>query len=334
MNQWIPLTRSQAWRYSKGSQRYRSDKQLRSELVSLVFGIPTFLVLATLSACTGLTNQPQLLETEAFITLLSEQHEASDVNHFKQVYNELTAQQALLGTEQFQEIYREQLSLLNIIAADNIIDTDESSQWLRETSSALSIYQSMRYGNRAALDKIATRYLKGQPDSAFREIHTYLQLYPNDDWAWSIKGRICQDLKDRVCAHNAFQHALSLNKENYFAHTGLGSIYQFDGHLNRAKQSFLQALTILPSHAPAHSGLSNVLLYKGELESALHYAYQAHQLDSQNATYAANLALVYHYTLHPTERDYFARLAEKLGYRNMEDLENIFIGKTSLLDFL
>ena len=47
--------------------------------------------------------------------------------------------------------------------------------------------------NKAELDRVAQIYLNGNVDTALIEINKYLDKYPKDDLAWTIKGNMLED---------------------------------------------------------------------------------------------------------------------------------------------
>ena len=65
---------------------------------------------------------------------------------------------------------------------------------------------------------------------------------------------------------------------------------------------------------------------------ALNYAYKAYQYDKKNSVVAANLAVAYHYNRNFRQRDFYTKIAKRLGYKNIAGLQKIYKGILSVRD--
>ena len=182
------------------------------------------------------------------------------------------------------------------------------------------------------LDLIAAIYEKGDMDRAVIELEAYLKSYPNDSLAWVILGN-AHSTKERVDeAQLAYESALKINPQQFQALTGLGIIHRMRGDYDAAMDAYQKALTIDGTYAQAYSSMTTIALKRFEDAQALEYALKGYNLDKTDPIIAANLAVAYHYNNDIENRAKFARIAEQLGYTNMEKLQQIFSGVMNIRD--
>lgn len=186
--------------------------------------------------------------------------------------------------------------------------------------------------NKAELEKIAGFYLDGDLDRALSELDSYLNRYPQDDLAWTIKGNLLEDKNLDGDAESAYQEALRLNPENFQATNALGVIHRKKGDYDRAMEFYQKALELEPGYAQAYSSIAIIELKRENDERALEFAKKGYANDPEDPVIAANLAVVYHYNNMFEERDKFTRIAEELGYQNIDSLAQIYNGSITVRD--
>ena len=186
--------------------------------------------------------------------------------------------------------------------------------------------------NSVKLDQISQIYLNGNLDKSLSQLEKYLQDYPKDDLAWTIKGNILEDLDMDDKAEEAYRSALKLNKENFQATTGLGVFYRKQGDYQQAMSYYRKALELEPGYAQAYSSMAIIELKRNNDAEALRLAKIAYDNDKEDPVIAANLAVTYHYNDNEKERDKFTEIARKLGYKNINALQQIYSGELTIRD--
>ena len=69
-----------------------------------------------------------------------------------------------------------------------------------------------------------------------------------------------------------FEHALSVNENNYIAHNNMGAALQEKGETEKAVEHYREAVRLYPEYSNAHNTLGNILLDKGLPDEAIkHY---------------------------------------------------------------
>jgi tetratricopeptide (TPR) repeat protein len=187
-------------------------------------------------------------------------------------------------------------------------------------------------GDEARLERIAAIYAEGHSERAITQLKAYVQAYPQDDLAWTILGNAYQDVDRLDNAQQAYESALAANPRQFKAITGQGILHRKRGEYDAAMQAYQQALAIDPAYAQAYSSMTAIALKRHEDEKALEYASKGYDLDQSNPVIAANLALAYHYNNDIDNRDKFTRIAERLGYHNMDTLHEIYSGESTIRD--
>ena len=174
------------------------------------------------------------------------------------------------------------------------------------------------------LEQISEVYLHGDPVDARDLLVDYVQRAPKDAEGWLILGNAQRDLKEDDEAEKAYMLAIRLDPRCYKAHNGLGRLYDRKGFQNEAYQFYELATQVKPDWAPPYSSMSTIELQRGNLPQALALAQKAYQLDPQNATIVANLAIANHRNGRLKERDRLYQEAKRLGYARLETLEAAF----------
>ncbi len=182
------------------------------------------------------------------------------------------------------------------------------------------------------LNQISQIYLNGNLDQSFSQLENYLQDHPKDDLAWTIKGNMLQDLDMDDEAEASYRTALTLNQENFQATNGLGILYRRKGDYEQAMRYYKKALELEPGYAQAYSSMAVIELKRNNDPEALRLAKIAYDNDQKDPVIAANLAITYHYNGKDQERDKFTEIAKKLGYANIETLQQIYSGELTVRD--
>ena len=187
-------------------------------------------------------------------------------------------------------------------------------------------------GNSRRLDRIAAIYAEGNTATTIPLLVDYLKTYPRDGLAWTILGHAYND-EDRIeDAQSAYESAIAVNPEQFQAITGLGVIYRKQGNYDAAMNAYERAVKIDPTFAQAYSSMTTIALKRNDDSAALEYARKGYDLDSTDPVIAANLALAYHYNNDFEQRDEFTRIAERLGYENVERLQQLYSGELTIRD--
>jgi tetratricopeptide (TPR) repeat protein len=87
------------------------------------------------------------------------------------------------------------------------------------------------------------------------------------------------------------EHTLAVTKNNYIAHTALGTFLKQNGNLDEAIDHYSKALAIKPDFAMAHYNLGQALAHQGELKGAIEHYQQAIRLKPNNVAVHHNLAM-------------------------------------------
>jgi len=159
---------------------------------------------------------------------------------------------------------------------------------------------------------------------AYSRILAYLQHHPNNDSAWTVKGKILYSMKDYLEAKEAYKKALELNPENFQALYTLGKFAREEGDNETAMNYYQQAIEINPHYARIYTGMTIIEFERGHSQKALEYALKGYQYDKKEPIIAANLALAYHRNGLIEERDEMTAIAKKLGYDGIENLEELY----------
>jgi tetratricopeptide (TPR) repeat protein len=94
----------------------------------------------------------------------------------------------------------------------------------------------------------------------------------------------CTQLQVRYWQNSAtlFQHALTINAENYLAHNNLGAALMKQGKIEEGSSHYIRALEINPNYGLAHSNLGGYLLGLGKVEEAMHHCSEAVRLNPRS----------------------------------------------------
>ena len=186
--------------------------------------------------------------------------------------------------------------------------------------------------DRRRLDQIAMIFDQGDTPKAVVQLEEYVETFPKDDLAWTILGHAYREIDRLDESEKAYVTALKLDSKQLQATTGLGILHRTRGDYDAAMKAYERALKIDPNYAQAYSSIVTIALKRYDDEKALEYAKKGYELDSTDPVIASNLAVAYHYNNDFENRDKYTRIAEELGYRNVDSLKQIFSGELTVRD--
>jgi len=170
----------------------------------------------------------------------------------------------------------------------------------------------------------------GQYDYVIQESEKYVQNYPNSFKGWNLLGWAYLKTDQLQKAEQCFNKAININDKCDNAYVGKGVLYRKMGKLDKARQSYLKATSLVPDNAEAFSSLLVIELMDGNDKKAVEYGEKAWALRKNLPSIPANLTIAYHYLGDLKERDKFYKHAKDLGYHNLQAIEDIINGKSSI----
>lgn len=182
----------------------------------------------------------------------------------------------------------------------------------------------------AELLDMSEMYNRGQYEQLIARTGRYLDTHPESAVVWSQMGWGHLQLEHPGEAEDCFKKALSLDSNWDNAYVGLGVLYRKQGEMDKARESYGEAIRLVPDNAEAFSSLLVIELMEGNDARAVEYGERAWELEKTNPSIPANLSIAYHYGEDFERRDIFYGHAKRLGYHNLQALEDIFEGKSSL----
>jgi len=184
--------------------------------------------------------------------------------------------------------------------------------------------------NTKKLMSIDLKMNSGQYEDVIREGDKYVKSYPGSFKGWNLLGWAYLKTDQLEKAEQCFSQSININDKWDNAYVGKGVVYRKMGKLEKAKQSYLKATSLVPDNAEAFSSLLVIELMNGNDKKAVEYGQKAWALRKDLPSIPANLAIAYHYSGDPKKRDEFFNLAKNLGYHNLQAIEDIINGKTSI----
>lgn len=170
----------------------------------------------------------------------------------------------------------------------------------------------------------------GQYEEVIQEGNKYVKNYPKSFKGWNQLGWAYLKTDQLENAEQCFNKSIAINEKWDNAYVGKGVLYRKIGNLDKAKQNYLKAIELVPDNAEAFSSLLVIELMEGNDKKAVEYGERAWKLRKDLPSIPANLAVAYHYLGDLKKRDEFFNLADELGYHNVQAIEDIFNGKTSI----
>ena len=163
-------------------------------------------------------------------------------------------------------------------------------------------------------------------------VDSFINLNPNHEMAWTLKGHIEESLDNDSVASVAYEKALAIDPHMEQALTGLGILFRKKGEYDKAAGYYAKAIEENPNYAQAYSSLVAIELKRKNFENAVKLGEKGYQLDNQDPVIAANLSIAYHYYGDTINRDSYYKIAENLKYRNLDVLKMIFNGEATIFD--
>ncbi len=170
----------------------------------------------------------------------------------------------------------------------------------------------------------------GRHDEVIRRCREHLERYPRSFRGWNLMGWAFAKKDHLEEAERCFDMALECNARWDNAYIGKGVIHRKRGDLDKAKECYLKAISLVPDNAEAYASLLVIELLEGNDLKAVEYEEKAWALRQDLPTIPSNLAVAYHYLGDEKKRDEFYENARRLGYPDLQALQDIFSGKTSI----
>lgn len=196
--------------------------------------------------------------------------------------------------------------------------------WLAAVGLLAALAGCARSNDMARIEAIDAQ-MERDPAGAIQEAERYVAEYPESAVGWRVLGwaRLRSDTDDEA-ARAAFERSLELDPKDDNSYVGLGAYYRRADDLDKASEMYAKAIELEPENPEAYSSMSGVDLLRRDFAAAVRNGEKAWELDSSNATIAANLSVAYHFNGEHEKRDELLASAERLGYANMQDLRDLF----------
>ncbi len=186
--------------------------------------------------------------------------------------------------------------------------------------------------SRAELNSITQIYLQGDPATAADKLEVYLKSHPREDLAWTLLGNAYEDLDRDEQAESAYSKALEINPKRFEAITGMGILCRKRREYDRAMSYYKQSLEIDPKYAQAYASMVVISIKQKKYKEALTFAETSYNLDKSDPGVVANFAAACHFNGLTEKRDQLTQEAERLGYKNGNNLRMIYSGELSMDD--
>lgn len=196
----------------------------------------------------------------------------------------------------------------------------------------LLLFNCSDFSKKYDLVEIEEVYLKGNIELAQEQLNTYISQHKNNEYAWTLHGHMYSDLYEFENAKENYKKALKINPKTVEAITGLGIVARLEGDFDKAENYYLDAIKIDSDYGQAYSSLVGIMLNKRNFKLAVEYGQKGYNLDNGDPIIASNLAVAYHYFGDLENRDKYFEIAKKLGYDDIETLQDIFEGKYSVFE--
>lgn len=180
------------------------------------------------------------------------------------------------------------------------------------------------------LETIDARFNAGDFEYAEREGQRFVDEHPDSFQGWLLMGWVYSKTDRLDQAQECFEKSIALNPKSDNAYVGIGVIHRKRGDPDAARTAYLKAIEMLPDNAEAYSSLMVIELQAGNDNKAVEYGEKAWGMRNDLAIIPANLAIAYHYQGDFAKRDQFYEHAKRLNYPNMQALDDIFSGITTI----
>ena len=190
----------------------------------------------------------------------------------------------------------------------------------------------MAANDRELLAQLDRALNEGRYDVVVDGAREFIETHPESDQAWLVLGWAYTKKDELDQGRTCFEKALALNPECDNAHVGLGVIHRERGQNKQARTCYRAAIEIEPENPEALASLLVIELIDGRYDDAVACGEKAWAQRRDLAAIPANLAVAYHYQGNTAKRDHFYDEAQKLGYRRLDTLDDIFAGRMVIGD--
>jgi tetratricopeptide (TPR) repeat protein len=174
------------------------------------------------------------------------------------------------------------------------------------------------------------KFNEGKYEQVIEAGEKHVQQFPNSYKGWNLLGWAYFKTDHLEKAKACFDQSIEVNPKSDNAHVGLGALHRKNNRLDLARQSYHTAISIEPENPEAFASLLVIELMEGNDEKAVEYGEKAWAMRKDSPVIAANLSVAYHYLGDHEKRDSYYKHAEKLGYLNLQILQEIYQGTRSL----
>jgi len=187
--------------------------------------------------------------------------------------------------------------------------------------------------SKTTLESASQKFADGNYEAAKQEMFEFFKIDPkNKDniTALTILGHIYEALDEDKKAQTAYQKVLKINPNRVEAITGLGILARKQNDYEKAVEYYERAIRIEPDYAQAVSSLSVVHLLRRDFEQAVSIGEKALKLDAEDPVILSNLTIAAYYLQDSIKLEQHYQRLKKTGYRQMEGLDRILSGETTL----
>jgi len=182
------------------------------------------------------------------------------------------------------------------------------------------------------LEEINDQYNRDESEAALKEAKKYVKDFPDSCEGWCLMGWIYLDFDKYDKAEECFDKCLEIDENWDNAYVGKGSMYRGMGENQKARSAYRKAIDILPDNAEAYASLLVIELMEGNDQKAVECGEKAWAISTDQPVVPANLSVAYHYLGDQQKRDYFYDQAARLGYHNLDRLQQIYSGELTIRD--
>jgi tetratricopeptide (TPR) repeat protein len=161
-------------------------------------------------------------------------------------------------------------------------------------------------------------------EDALTSFDTYLADNETDIVVWVQRGNALLWLERYPEAETSYLTALKLDNRNVKALNAMGVLFRRQDKLDKAVEYYQKALYVQSDYVPTHLCLATIEMERDNNEKALKHARRAYDLERDNPTAAAYLAVAFHVNGMLEERDKLTERAKELGYPEMDNLARIY----------
>jgi len=182
----------------------------------------------------------------------------------------------------------------------------------------------------AEINRAVDLYEARQFDAAAAAFKAILQRHPDHSGVLSSYGFALLELDQLDEAKAAFEKSISNKPEWADPYLGLGIVARMNDNYDQAYHNYEKALTYNPKDGQVLASMLVIDLRRGDFELAVKHGEQAAALQPNSPVIHANLAVACHYINDFEKRDAMVKKAIVLGYQNIDALQDIFSGKTTV----